>query len=422
MKITKNTIRKIIYIEVVFTLVYQTLISLIGAPSSISYFFDACNVVVLLFVLIKRNKQNIVSSIGAKQIMYIVICLSLSLLVGDILNVVKPTLIVWAIRNNYRFFLFFFACALVLTYKDVEKIFGIICWFQIPNVLLTIYQFIVLGKKQDYLGGIFGMQQGCNAYTNVFLCAIVAFTIAKYISKKTDLKNLVWIIVSSLSIAAVAELKVFFIEFIVVALFSILLSKPTSKTIKILFGSVAGLAVGLYTFSQVFPDAYQDLININRLVEYNTTVVWGYNISRWGAFKEINNIFFNNSLFLNLFGFGFGNCEYSSVPIFTSDFYKAYGSYHYRWFAHQTWFLETGYIGFGLFLLFFVFIFIWALKEKNRMKQANEYILGAQLLSLVAIISLWYNNSTRVEISYLLFFALATPFAVRRSMIEGEYK
>lgn len=419
-KITKNTIRKIIYIEVVFVLVYQILISHLGIPSSISYFFDACNIVVLLFVLIKKNKQKLLNSIGARNLIATIAVLSISLAIGDILNMVRLPLIVWALRNNYRFILFFVACVLVLNYEDVEKLFSIICKFQIVNVLLTLYQFFVLGKKQDYLGGIFGIQQGCNAYTNIFLCIIVVFTIAKYISKKTDLKNLVWIVVSSLLIAALAELKVFFVEFVVIVLLAVIFSKPSPKTFKIMFGSVLGMAIGLYAFAKVFPEAYLDLVNINRLIEYNTTVIWGYNISRWGAFKEINNLFFHNNILNNLFGFGFGNCEYSSFSVFTSDFYQSYGNYHYRWFAHQTWFLEGGYIGFGLFLLFFILIFMWGGRAKCWLKEEGEYILCARLFSVITIISFWYNNSTRVEIAYLLFFALAAPFVICRSKKENQ--
>jgi hypothetical protein len=338
------------------------------------------------------------------------------LLIGDLVNFVSVPLIVWAIRNTYRFFLFFLACILVLEKEDVEKIFDIMCKFQVLNVILTLYQYFELGKKQDFLGGIFGYSSGCNAYTNIYLALILIYILSKYIYKKVKIWPVLALIFSSLIIAAMAEIKIFFIEFVIIVLMAILLSRPSSKTLKITGFSVIGLLVGLYAFSQMFPGAYQDLININKMIEYNTTVIWGYNISRWGAFKEINEIFFHNNIFLNLFGYGFGNCEYSSLDLFTSNFYRQYGNYHYQWFAHQTWFLEGGYSGFGLFIIFFVLIFIWGVKNKNKLGNYKEFGLIAQIFSVIVIISLWYNCSSRIEVAYLMFFALAAPLVIYKSV------
>lgn len=409
-KITGNSIKIIIYIEIVFVLVYQILVSHLGLPSSISYLCDVCNVPIIIYVLNIKNKQKLINSMGARSLLICVIALTVVITVSDLINVVRPALILAAYRNTYRFFLFFLACLLVLEKDDIEKIFSIMYKLQVVNVLLTLYQYFILHKSQDYLGGIFGMQAGCNAYTNIYLCLLLVYVLVKYVYKKGNVRELVWIIVSSLMIAALAELKVFFVEFVLIILLAIVLSRPSAKTIKILAFSAIGFVMGLNVFSKVFPEAYADLINIDQLIEYNTTVIWGYNISRWGAFRQINELFFNGSILLNLLGLGFGNCEYSVYPIFTSDFYHRYGNYHYRWFAHQTWFLEGGYLGFGLFLLFFILVFIWGTKIKSRMEGAREYALMAQLTSVVTIISLWYNASSRVEIAYILFFALAAPY------------
>lgn len=393
----------------------NVLITMFNVPSTIMYLLDITNVISMIYIVYAKKTQKILQSLKASSLLKILLILSVVLIIGDIINLVNPLLIVWAIRNNFRAFIFFFICIVILEKEDVEKIFNILCALQVPNVILSFYQYFTLGLNQDYLGGIFGIEQGCNAYTNIYLCIICIYVIVMYIYKKTRLRKVIIISVSSLIIAAAAELKIFFIEFVVIIVLAVILTRPNRKTFSIVVIAGVMLEIGLNTFKVIFPSAYKDLVDISRLVEYNTSVIWGYNISRWGAFKEINQIFFKNNIIYNLFGYGFGNCEYSSVAFFTSDFYKEYGNYHYRWFAHQHWFLEGGYLGFGLILVFFVFIFIWNTKYKKKFEQYKQFALFGQIFSIITIVSLWYNAAIKVEVSYAIMFALAASFIVAKS-------
>ena len=65
-------------------------------------------------------------------------------------------------------------------------------------------------------------------------------------------------------------------------------------------------------------------------------------------------------------------------------------------------------------------VFIWATKNKRKLLNVGEYVLCAQLLSVIAVISLWYNNSSRYEIACILFFALAAPIAIYREATEQD--
>ena len=121
-----------------------------------------------------------------------------------------------------------------------------------------------------------------------------------------------------------------------------------------------------------------------------------------------------------MLGYGFGNCEYSSFDFFTSDFYKQYGRYHYRWFAHQHWFLEGGYLGFGLILAFFVLIFVWCTKYKKWFGEYKNFVLFGQIFSIITILSLWYNAAIKVEIAYVIMFALSAPFVIIKNKNRGK--
>lgn len=416
--LNRNTMKKLIYFQLIYVLCVNSVISMFGVPSSAMYLTDVVNLILLFYICYSRKIQRNIKLAKASYLIVELALLAVTLLFGIIINLVKPSLVVWAIRNNFRFFAFFFVCLCILDSTDVEKMFSIMCRLQILNFVLSLYQFFALGKSQDYLGGIFGINQGCNAYSNTFFCLLTSYAVCNYIYKKMNLKKTLAILFSCLILAALAELKVFFIEFALIIMLGVLFSNPNKKTISIMLISILMAGVGLKVFETVFPSAYQDLVNISRLVQYSTTEIWGYKISRIGAFQQINSIFFKNSVLLNLFGYGLGNCEYSAFDFFSSEFHRLYGGYHYRWFAHQHWFLEGGYLGFGLVILFFFMLWIWGARNKRKLDNHQEYGLFIQIFSILTIISLWYNNAIKVEIAYITMFALAAPLVFMREKMQ----
>ena len=416
MKINCKTMKKLIYFQIIFVLIYQFFVSEFGIPSTVGYLMDLINIILLIYIVLQGKILKTFYSIRNRSVVVSISILSLILLVGIIVNFVPLQLVFWAIRNTYRFIVFFIACVCILDKEDVDKIFNILCKFQILNFVISMFQFLVQGKSQDYLGGIFGSSPGCNAWTNAYFCILLTYVLCRYLNKKCKLMMFIWIAISTLVIAACAELKIYFIEFALIVILSIILSKPSIKKFQISVFSIIGAIIGLNVFAQLFPDAYQHLVNIDLLIEYNTTVIWGYNISRWGAFSEINDIFFKNNILHNLLGYGFGNCEYSSFDFLTSDFYRQYGSYHYRWFAHQIWFLECGYLGIIAFISFFVGLIMWGFKVKKYFKKESEMVPFIQIMGIITILGIWYNCAIRVEVAYLTFFSLSSTLIYFKSV------
>ena len=278
---------------------------------------------------------------------------------------------------------------------------------QVVNVVLTLYQYFVMKLTQDNLGGIFGVERGVNAYSNTFLCAICTYMIVMYLSKKVKLLPMLLIFASSLLIAALAELKIFFIEIVLILLLAVLFSRASVRAMKIVFFSVVGLVASFALFAQLFPEHAAILMNWKLLLEYTTESIQGYNISRLSAFSEINRIFFKDNVWLNLFGYGFGNCESGSA------FYEIYGHYNYVWFTHQVTFLETGYAGVILYALFYVIVYIHARKSKKQDPKNAHYYTLTQIICLLTPIWFMYNQSMRIECAYLIFFLLAIPAVIR---------
>ena len=173
----------------------------------------------------------------------------------------------------------------------------------------------------------------------------------------------------------------------------------------VIVGAVFLLFVSLQIYAALFP--YVDL-SIEAFLNEGSSTGGGYNISRLNAFSEINTIFFHDSFLKNLFGYGFGNCEYSTINIFCSDFYKLYGFYNYRWFANQWIFLETGYAGVISFCSFFVISFIISFKNSKNIVVKNKSLIETGIImTIICLISFFYNSLLKADYGYIAYFSLA---------------
>lgn len=395
----------IIYVMLVYVVLMRYATTVLSVPSAASFLLDALNIVALFFAL-KRRRALREIDFGAVAIVFSAYCFVL--LLTDILNCIQLPLVVWAIRNTFRLFVFFYSCAVLLDKSDIDRIFKLMFYMQIINFALSLYQFGVLGIRQDFLGGIFGIGEGCNAYTNVFLSMLLIFYGFKWLDgDKACTAKLLFIVISSLVIAALAELKVFFFEFAcLVGVISLMRIGKVRSMLAIAI-SIIALLLGLQVFRSVFPQAYNDLLNIDEMISYSTEGMAGYELSRFGSFKQIDSLIFNNDPVHLAFGIGFGGAEESSISLFTSSFSQVWGYLNYRWFTHQMTFIETGYIGFTLFILVFTTYGIWLLRKVKEASESKTLIQFSLVMTLFTIFSIWYNCATRIECCYLIAFSLA---------------
>lgn len=414
---TPITSKVLIYIELIYVLTVFFIVNSLGAPYAAIYILDLLNAAAVLCSLKKAKSVFHYVQYGAVLWVFFAFCALLTL--SDVLNAVSFPLVVWAFRNTFRLFGFFMACVTLLDMGDVERIMKVFYVFQILNVFVSLFQFYALGLRQDNLGGIFGSAAGCNGYSNIFFCMLLCYYAMFCLSGKKPVKYLIIICCSTLVLAAMAEIKFFFFEFSIIMMVAVVAYVQKVRAFVVAALSVIALLVGLQVFASVFPDSYKSLFDAKAMTDYSTKGMAGYELSRFGAFGEINQLIFNNDPVKELFGVGFGGAEMSSsIPMFNSDFYYQWGYLNYRWFSHQMWYIETGLVGFLLFVSLFVGHFLYTVRLVARCPKCKVLLQFVALFTLVTIVNLWYNCSTRIEAGYIIYFALSISCIVAKPLFN----
>lgn len=88
------------------------------------YILDITNAIAIIYIIYIKKTQKILKSINAMNLLKLLLILCVVLLIGIIINAVNPLLVVWGIRNNFRFFAFFFVCIVILdSYRKIDNYF-----------------------------------------------------------------------------------------------------------------------------------------------------------------------------------------------------------------------------------------------------------------------------------------------------------
>ena len=392
-----------------FTVVMETLISELGFPTSIRYINDFF--IVVLFLMLITKPGRVVPIVGLPLIIAAATILFV-FSASAILNGVRPALYLWAMRNTFRGFVFFFACVTYIRKEKLPKIMDALLLLQVVSLFLALYQHFILGLNMDHTGGLFG--RGNGAGVNPFNALLFAYYLNSYLAGTQNLRKLVVALLSSLVIAAVAEEKITFVLFAVIVLISLALSRASGKLfVAVLIAIAAGL-IGLNILRTLYPDMFGILTSFDEMEKYlNATYESGYVLPRIGSFSIIKGMFFKDDLLKTLFGVGFGNGETSSFSFLIGPYYAAFGFLNYRWFTHQWIFLECGYLGFYCYLAFFVVAALTLLEKRRGASKSQLSLLTCGIaLTICVIISIWYNATLKVDMCYLSFFSLAIGFIV----------
>jgi len=332
-------------------------------------------------------------------------------LVGFFLNFQSIFYYLWGFRNNARFFIFFFACIFFLKAQSIEyylRFLDKLFWINIPVVL---FQFFVMKKGQDHLGGIFGIEVGCNGYTNIFLIIIVTKSLIYCLNNKETLKLCMLKCIAALGVATLSELKSFFIEFVVIVILAMAMTKPSHKKLWIAFGSLVGILIGIRVLTMLFPE-FAGWFNLRSILETASSKKGYTSRSDMNRLTGVSIALqrFLPSTIKKIFGLGLGNCDYASYEFLTSPFYKAYGGLNYFWFSSSFLVLETGIIGLATYIYFFLFMF-FAIRKKEKSDAANSlYCQQAKIITVMCFFLIVLNATLRTEAGFMVYFILALPF------------
>ena len=421
-KIKKRTLPEWSAILIVFLpFVFGCLTDVFKLPSAVKFVSDFL-IIVSIIVVVLRSFSG-----GRLMVSRIMLPISLLILtffiytfVGYILNFQSAFYYIWGIRNNFRFFAAFFIFVYFFDQDLADaslKMFDVLFWI---HTAVTLFQFFVLGYDQDFLGGIFGVQKGCNGYVIAFMSVVIIRSVLLYMNGKETVLACGLKCGASLLISALAELKVFFFIFIFILIVSAAITEFSARKatlmiiVSILLMVASTLLVALF-------ENFENFFSLDFLIKelFRENYASDEDMGRFTSVPIICKRFLTTP-FDQLFGMGLGNCDTSTIPLFNTAFYDRYVDLHYSIFSISFMFIETGWIGLTLYISFFVACFIFAFKSY---KQKRGNLLFNQIgiiMSLLCFVLLFYNSSLRTEAGYMIYFALSLPFIAQMNADTNE--
>lgn len=415
--IKKRTLPEIFtYVIFIMPFFISFLQSFLGFPSFVKYIIDICwlgALVSLLFVRRAYIKKDIAPAIFVFAVFF-----SLALLVY-LFNFQSPFYFLWGLRNNLRFYIAFIAFTIYFKEEDIKSCLKFMDVFFWINAVVVFFQFFVLGYEQDYLGGLFGVEKGCNAYLIIFFVVITIKSVLKYLNNTESAFSCFSKCGISMIISVMAELKFFFVIFVIIFVVASVITKFSWKKVFLYVVSFFFVMVASVLIVELFGEnraiSIENIIKLVFASNYSST----RDLGRFTAIPTISKYYLTEPL-EKIFGMGLGNCDTSAFAICNTPFYRSYSYLNYTWFSSAFLFLETGYIGLFLYLLFFVIVFVLAFR-KSKQENANElFCQMGMIMSIICFILTFYNSSLRMETGYIAYFILALPFIANKPKTEQD--
>lgn len=406
LKIRKRSLTQFLALYIfIAPLLLNFLMGFLFVPSLVKYTVDLAWVIALVSMLFARRQYIYKKTLPVFLFLAVYV---LYITVVYLFEFQSVYYFLWGIRNNFRYYFAFFIFVYLLDKNDVKFCLKFIDVLFVIHIIVSFIQFFFFGYKWDYLGGIFGVELGCNGHSLILLVVACTRTLLRYMYGAERLLPALAKCSAALVIATLAELKFFFVLFLMILVISALITQFSWKKIFLItgVGGAAFLTGNLFT-SIWGTDAaltYERILSLIQATNYSSEK----DLGRISAIPTISNTFLTN-LPDKLFGLGLGNCDTSSFSICNTPFYQAHSHLNYDWFSSAFTFLETGYVGLVLNIAFFVLLLICAIVMKKRLGE-KIYADSAIILSVVCIALFFYNSSLRTDIAYIIYFILALPF------------
>lgn len=397
----------LLWIILLLPFLFGMLIEFIGLPSAVKYICDIAWLGLLLLLFLQRGTKTW----EQKILIGFVVCFLLYTLLGFIVNLQSPLYYLWGVRNNFRVYVVFFAVIAFAKQRGRDGFLGFfdkVFWI---NAVVCLVQYFLFEKQQDFLGGLFGTEKGCNAYLNNYFVIMAIMELTQYLNGKKSLLDCILKCGTMLVISALAELKFFYAEFVVIVVMAVLLTDFSWKKVLVIVGGFAGVALTTRLLVTLFP-LFEGTFSLESMLEVALSDA-GYTGS--GGVNRLNSIPYISQRFLKtlpeqIIGLGLGNCDTASFSFLNTPFYIKHSAINYTWFSSAFVFLETGYIGLGFFFGFFLLVFFRARKVGKKQPHNKLYCQMAMIGAVCCIMIGIYNSALRSECGYMMYFMLALPF------------
>lgn len=391
----------------------------LGFPSFITYSIDGVNVVLLFYLL--TEKYDRYTALFRNFILFFLLYVCIGVFIFE-----QPVILfLWGLRSNFRFYIFFLACALMLKKDDCRKILEVFKKMLIVNAAVCTIQYFGFGYHRDFLGGLFGTDSGCNGYMNVFMIIAITYAVVQYLRKEILLKEVTILVLSAVYISVLSELKVFFVELIMIFIIATLTTKFSYRKLSMVFLAIVALITIAWGVPKIYPE-WNELFSAEGIIE-NLTSKKGYtgqgDLNRLSAISSINESFAGMNSVRSWFGTGLGSWEYSdSFDFLMSENYLRYSHTHYAWISYAWIYLELGYIGLIFIGAFFVLVGIFSRKIKSSENQDKIFLDTAFIIAVLSIVLMVFNVSLRMESGYHVYFVLAIPLVINRSITTDKWR
>lgn len=393
-----------------FCIFWGILHDLLKLPGFFLFFNDFALVICFIFSIKNRKEYP-----GKKIIEFFTLSYFIIEFISYLFNFVSPFHFLFGLRNNFRYYAFFLICVKTMNGNRISKIIRMLDIFFYLNTVTMLIQRFIFGYEQDFLGGLFGYSYGCNGSLNVFFIIITSLTLIRTLNKSESMSKCIFKCGLCFGLAALSELKIYFFEFVVILIFAICATRFSWRKVFIIVGSIFGVIVGVNLLVRLFPGfagffSYEGVMRIVAAGSYSESGAF----NRFTFIPYINSRFFNSNV-MRWLGMGLGNCELSSIDLFDTDFYHSYSWMHYDWFQSVFVYLEQGLVGLIMVVLFFVLIMFLCLSFMKK-NGSDDYVKVAIVCAILSIVLVFYNQSMRTEIGYLMYFMMSIPFVKRREM------
>ena len=409
----------VIYTQIIYSCFMRILISNLHFPDFIKYFSDFLTVVLFVQIVLQLNKTK---TLNIRKPMFIIILFLIAGIFSTAYNGASLIFFSWGMRTYIKFFVFFLACTIFLKLADIERLIKFLLKIFPVNIALVVIQYFVLGYSDDYIGGLFGSERGCNAEMNLYLIAIAVITIIFYVYKKIEFRNFAFNSIGICAIAALSELKIVFIIYLFVLLVTIVFSFPNKRAITISIVGVFILLISIPVFMVLYPNWAEVFSDINKVrYEFFEIRYEGPNtnsLSRLSAGTYISHNLLTTPM-QKLFGIGFGNA--STFLNISSSFYTRYKELRYIWFFYSLMLTEIGIIGLIIYCLFFLSVIYESFRIKRKLNEnCIFYCYISFIISMIVFPLLVYNASLNMDAAFIFFFTFSFPFILEKETYESN--
>lgn len=386
-----------------------------GLPGALTYLKYAPDGILLVMLFLVFRRQQIMLRRDLLPLLLIVVGFFIYCLLGNILQYQSAAYFLWGFRNNFRFYIAFFAFITYLDEDDVSTWFRVIEILFWVNAALSVIQFVLLGIGGDFLGGIFGIVGASNGYTLVFLSIVVGKALLEAFDGSRPFWGCMIKCMVSIAVAAMAELKFYFVVVVLLMIGATVLTRFSVRKLIFLLLGAGALMTGAVLLAEWFGS--HNFLSLNKIWEFATKESYASegDINRLSAVSSLSEQILTKPV-QQLFGLGLGNCDTSAFAVCNTPFYRKNSYLHYTWFTSAMIFLETGYCGLSIYSGFFVANFGQSYKRFVSRNGNQLYNRLAILTAVLCLILLVYDSSTRTEPGYMMYFVLATPFICSKAV------